>query len=218
MQARPQDALRRWTGWWLAVLLLACSGLAQAQRTEGARASASGAYEAEVSVRNQTDGERERALGRALGQVLANVTGDGAAATRPGVRDEMQRAKGYVAGYDYRQDEGVSANGAPTFQTTLVVRFKRDDVDSLVQMLGLPNWPQPRPKPVLWLAIDDGSGPRLVGLGQVNAARAALDQAKARGYDTKVIKKIIAMRKRDKNDLAEEEAILDIYKAALGMV
>ena len=45
-----------------------------------------------------------------------------------------------------------------------------------------------------------------------------MSEAKARGYDTKVIKKIIAMRKRDKNDLAEEEAILDIYKAALGMV
>lgn len=42
-------------------------------------------------------------------------------------------------------------------------------------------------------------------------------EAKARGYDTKVIKKIIVMRKRDKNDLAEEEAILDVYKAALGM-
>ena len=42
-------------------------------------------------------------------------------------------------------------------------------------------------------------------------------EAKARGYDTKVMKKLIAMRKRDKDDLAEEEAILDIYKAALGM-
>ena len=42
-------------------------------------------------------------------------------------------------------------------------------------------------------------------------------EAKARGYDTKVIRKIIAMRKRDKNDLAEEEAILDLYRAALGM-
>ncbi|WP_406871152.1 DUF2312 domain-containing protein [Thioclava sp. 'Guangxiensis'] len=42
-------------------------------------------------------------------------------------------------------------------------------------------------------------------------------EAKARGYDTKVIKKIIALRKRDKNDIAEEEAIMDIYKQALGM-
>ena len=44
-----------------------------------------------------------------------------------------------------------------------------------------------------------------------------MSEAKARGYDTKVMKKIIALRKRDKNDVAEEEAILETYKAALGM-
>ena len=42
-------------------------------------------------------------------------------------------------------------------------------------------------------------------------------EAKGRGYDTRVLRKIIAIRKRDKDDLAEEEAILDLYKAALGM-
>lgn len=42
-------------------------------------------------------------------------------------------------------------------------------------------------------------------------------EAKGRGYDTKVIRKIIALRKRDKDDLAEEEAIMELYKAALGM-
>ena len=43
-------------------------------------------------------------------------------------------------------------------------------------------------------------------------------EAKGRGYDTKVMRKVIALRKRDKDDIAEEEAILDMYKAALGMV
>lgn len=43
-------------------------------------------------------------------------------------------------------------------------------------------------------------------------------EAKGRSYDTKVLRKVIAMRKRDRDDLAEEEAILDMYKAALGMV
>jgi uncharacterized protein (UPF0335 family) len=43
-------------------------------------------------------------------------------------------------------------------------------------------------------------------------------EAKGRGYDTKALRKIIALRKRDKNDLAEEEAMLDLYKSALGMV
>ena len=42
-------------------------------------------------------------------------------------------------------------------------------------------------------------------------------EAKARGYDTKVLRKVIALRKRDKDDLAEEEAVLEMYKEALGM-
>lgn len=42
-------------------------------------------------------------------------------------------------------------------------------------------------------------------------------EAKGRGYDTKVLRKIVALRKRDINDIAEEEAVLAMYKEALGM-
>jgi uncharacterized protein (UPF0335 family) len=42
-------------------------------------------------------------------------------------------------------------------------------------------------------------------------------EAKGRGYDTQVIRKVIVLRKRDKDDIAEEEAILEMYKKALGM-
>jgi len=42
-------------------------------------------------------------------------------------------------------------------------------------------------------------------------------EAKGRGYDTKVLRKVVALRKRDKDDIAEEEAVLEMYKAALGM-
>lgn len=42
-------------------------------------------------------------------------------------------------------------------------------------------------------------------------------EAKARGYDTKVMKKIIALRKRDSDDIAEEEAVEQMYREALGM-
>lgn len=42
-------------------------------------------------------------------------------------------------------------------------------------------------------------------------------EAKGRGYDTKVIRKLVALRKRDKDDIAEEEAVLEMYKEALGM-
>jgi uncharacterized protein (UPF0335 family) len=42
-------------------------------------------------------------------------------------------------------------------------------------------------------------------------------EAKGRGYDTKVLRKLIAERKRDANDLAEEQAVMEMYRAALGM-
>lgn len=42
-------------------------------------------------------------------------------------------------------------------------------------------------------------------------------EAKGRGYDTKVMKKVVALRKRKPDEIAEEEAIIDMYKAALGM-
>ncbi len=42
-------------------------------------------------------------------------------------------------------------------------------------------------------------------------------EAKGRGYDAKCMRKIVSLRKRDKDDLAEEEAVLEMYKAALGM-
>ena len=60
---------------------------------------------------------------------------------------------------------------------------------------------------------------------QLDAERAELGEqqkelmaeAKGRGYDTAILRKIIALRKRKPDDLAEEEAILEMYKTALGM-
>ena len=42
-------------------------------------------------------------------------------------------------------------------------------------------------------------------------------EAKGRGYDTAVMMKVIALRKRKPDEIAEEEAIMEMYKAALGM-
>ncbi len=42
-------------------------------------------------------------------------------------------------------------------------------------------------------------------------------EAKGTGFDTKAIRTLIRLRKKDANERQEEEAILDLYKAALGM-
>ena len=44
-----------------------------------------------------------------------------------------------------------------------------------------------------------------------------MGEAKGRGYCTRTMRRVIAMRKRKPDELAEEEAVLELYKAALGM-
>jgi hypothetical protein len=181
--ARAGSRMRRSIRWTCLLAGLLVAGSALAQRVEGDRARASGPFDAEVPVSSQNDAERDSGFARALAQVLGNLSGGRDVASQPGVGAELKRAGDYVTSYDYRQDEGVSpVTGAPSFGTTLVVHFDPEQVQQMASDLGLPVWPEPRPKPVLWLAIDDGSGPRLVGLGQANAARSILDRAKARGY------------------------------------
>jgi uncharacterized protein (UPF0335 family) len=43
-------------------------------------------------------------------------------------------------------------------------------------------------------------------------------EAKGTGFDTKIMRQIIRIRKMDKDDLDEQETLLDIYKRALGML
>ena len=42
-------------------------------------------------------------------------------------------------------------------------------------------------------------------------------EAKGRGYDTKALRKLVALRKKDPHVVSEEEAVLEVYKDALGM-
>jgi len=43
-------------------------------------------------------------------------------------------------------------------------------------------------------------------------------EAKSTGFEVKVMRQLIRMRKMKKEDLAEQEELLDLYRHALGMV
>lgn len=43
-------------------------------------------------------------------------------------------------------------------------------------------------------------------------------EAKANGYDTKVLRKVVSLRKQDRNERAEQEALLELYLGALGEI
>ena len=43
-------------------------------------------------------------------------------------------------------------------------------------------------------------------------------EAKGNGFDTKILRKVISIRKKDRHEREEEEAMLDLYLQALGML
>lgn len=87
-------------------------------------------------------------------------------------------------------------------------------------------------------AADEGeaSGPQTIAAGQLSAFIERIErvnedidalsddrkeifaEAKAMGFDTKAIRTLIKLRKMDQAERQEAEAVLDLYKAALGMV
>lgn len=54
--------------------------------------------------------------------------------------------------------------------------------------------------------------------GIADDIRDVMAEAKARGFDTKAIRTILKIRKKKKEEYQEEEAILETYMAALGMI
>ena len=42
-------------------------------------------------------------------------------------------------------------------------------------------------------------------------------EAKANGFDVKIMRQVVRLRKLDSQDRTEQEALLDLYKRALGM-
>ena len=50
-----------------------------------------------------------------------------------------------------------------------------------------------------------------------NQVKEVLGEAKAQGFDTKVMRQVIRMRKMKKEDLIEQQELLDMYTQALGM-
>ena len=53
--------------------------------------------------------------------------------------------------------------------------------------------------------------------GVADDVRDVYSEAKSQGYDTKIMRQIVRLRKMSKEDRQEMEAILDVYKSALGL-
>ncbi len=127
-------------------------------------------YTTEVSIVSQNAGEKRGASMRALAQVIVRLTGNPQAASNPVIRRGMGSIDTLIRASKVRQDSEL-VNGVPVYRTILALAFDPDGVDALIAGAGLKFWTSERPKPILWLAIDDGRGPRLVTGQQTNVVK-----------------------------------------------
>ena len=143
-------------------------------------------YQADVELHSQGAGERRAAAARALALVLVKLTGQPSATGNPVVRRAMAKAEAMVV--DSRSTETVSdqqgntaIGGAPIYKTLMTFSFDPAAVDALVAGASLPYWGGGRPRPLLWLAIDDGRGARLVNSQQLAVVKPLASRGLERG-------------------------------------
>ncbi|MEO8000957.1 MAG: DUF2066 domain-containing protein [Arenimonas sp.] len=127
-------------------------------------------YRGEAVMDTVGDNAKRIATAQALSQVIVKLTGNPAANGNVVIRRAMPTAGSLVAETTTRQD-GDTASGMPVYKNVLAVSFDPDAVDALIGAAGLKYWTGAKPRPILWLAIDDGRGPRLVTSQQLSVVR-----------------------------------------------
>ncbi len=139
-----------------------------------AQAQAPGPYEGEVAVASQSEADRAAALPQALAQVLAK-------AGAPADAAHGVEASSLLQQYRYRQDV-VELGGVPTQRLHLIARFDAAGVQRLLAAGGgAVVAPAQRAQPIVWLAIDDGSGARIVSQDAAAAMLPLTTRAGERG-------------------------------------
>ena len=127
-----------------------------------------GLYEVEVQVVDQSENVRREGVQTALRLVLIKLTGDRQAPGRTGVAPLLKQAQNYLQQYRYRgvpvAQESGSGETINTMETRLWVKFDEDNLDQALRDLSVPGWGRERPSTLIWLAVGDEEGRRLVGL------------------------------------------------------
>lgn len=142
-----------------------------------------GLYEAEVAQARQTDEARRAAVRAAMEQVLTKVTGR--TALGESLVPLVEDAQRYVQQFRFEENEKPegAANGAGDAPAgRLRVSFEREAILEALRQRGQPVWPATRPRTVVWLAVEDSGGRRLVNANDSSPWVEALrEQARVRG-------------------------------------
>ena len=143
-------------------------------------------YRTTVDLLSQGVPARNAAYAKALVQVINQLTGQTNAGSNAVVRGALSNAPKWVN--NTQQSNGSSdsegntlVGGTQVLKASLKVSFDPNPVDSLIAAAGYSYWTGDRPKPLLWLSIDDGRGPRLITAKQLNVIKSLADRGQQRG-------------------------------------
>ncbi len=139
-------------------LCLALGLLVLAARAETVK----GLYEADVPVASQDEQARAVAVDAGFRQVLVKVAGSAGVLDNPGVAAALPRANNYLLQFYFTQIDYPPRDSGPAREPGLHVVFPPRAVDDILRRAGEPILPPNRPATLLWLTLDDGTGPRLL--------------------------------------------------------
>jgi hypothetical protein len=125
-------------------------------------------YDVEVPILDQSEGLRREGVQAAFRLVLIKLTGDRQAAARSALRPLLSQAQNYMQQYRYREvsvdEELASGEIVSANQTRLWVKFDEENLKQALRALSVPVWGWERPSTLIWLALEDEEGRRLIGM------------------------------------------------------
>ncbi len=125
-------------------------------------AEVEGLYNIAIPVQDKGVSEQRRAFRLALGQVLVKVSGSRAPLATAKLKSAFQKPARFVQQFRYHlaaSDEPTSNENLPLL---LKVNFDRDSVNRLLRQVGLPVWGRTRPALLMWLALEQAEGRKIL--------------------------------------------------------
>lgn len=140
-------------------------------------------YVAEVLVPENSENQLARGSREGLMEVLIRVSGTTAVESSQSMRRALSNVNDYYYQYSFDStDKMLEVDSEETPARLLRVHYEPSAVARLLRRGGFPVWGSNRPTTMLWVALDDGSGRRILSESDPSDLTAALKkQAKRRG-------------------------------------
>lgn len=139
-------------------------------------------YVADVLVTNESNAQLRAGARAGLLQVLVRVSGSMTVEDSPLIVRALRTPEAYYNEFSYESTEtSLLAEGETIEAKRLRLRFEPSAVARLLRDAGLPVWGSNRPGVLLWIAVNDGAGRRILGEADAGVVTTLIDQARQRG-------------------------------------